>query len=168
MPTRTVSEDSPGRASTEWRRTGPLFYLGGIVWSALALSAALFVSNGAISDFGHHHWLPALGKLALMSALGPVGFWFVAARPRLQLTATDLVIINPLRRRRIPLNRVEPTVEASYYGLLIRYRDANGRTRSLTASILQKANLFVLTRQRRPSDDAAEEINAAVRRVNEL
>lgn len=157
---RSGTED--GQRVIEWRRAGWIVWVGGVIWSATFLAVALFVSNGVLHDVDQHRWLPAIGILTMMSLIGPVGFWLGAARPRVRLTPTKLVVTNAVRTYHLPLASIEPRVSSGAYGLAISYRDSSGDEHEVVASAVQKARLFLMTGRRRLGDKAAEEINMAV------
>jgi hypothetical protein len=101
-----------------------------------------------------------VGVLVVM--IGPIAVWRMVLRPLVRLDGTSVTVVNGVRTVTLGLGRIQPDVEADYYGLLIRYSDG-ARTKTVIASAVRKANLFVMMRKRRRSDEAADEISRAVR-----
>jgi hypothetical protein len=131
----------------------------------VVLDALLFVAIGAGLVSGHMNGghLPdrAVGVVFLLAAVG--GSWLFAFRPRLLLTDEQLVVINPLRSWRIPLEQIGSVGTASYFGVTIEYFDGHVMRR-VTAWAVQKANVSRWLNKTVRADRVAAEIRTASRR----
>jgi hypothetical protein len=79
-----------------------------------------------------------------------------AFRPRLILSPTSLVVVNPLRRRTLPLSSIRG-VEPEWAGLAIELDDGE----VISAWAVQKANLTRWLARPGRSDHAAAEVRRA-------
>ena len=124
-----------GPAYREWRASLGLRLLA----AGFALTAALF----AIGEWWHYLLgespgsdIVGMSGLAILAAGIAVVMHRLAFHPRLVIDGSDLVIVNPIRTHRVPLNRIR-LAEPTYDGLRLLLDDET----AFAAWAVQSTNL---------------------------
>lgn len=102
---------------------------------------------------------PTMANAAALTALAAIlvaSWWIAAGRPRVMLTASQVVVINPFWTYRRELADIVE-VHGGWFGLWIQTREQ----RPIAAWAVQKANFSTWLGRRTRADEVAEEISAA-------